>query len=141
MKRSALQTTLFPDAPRPVHKPEPGPAEADFMQELQRLAVNMDQPSIHIENYCGNSFYSVCSLCGHRDLVTCRHTINKHLAGYPDIIGISWGIETKRDGFEPSPLQVEVHKRLSRQGVPVMIASPGNLLEAVRFLQKLAKGA
>lgn len=135
MKGQALQTTLFPDLPRRVSITEPGPLERDFMRDVQRLAGNMGLSSIHVENYCGNAFYSVCSHCGHRDLVTCRATNNKHLAGYPDIIGVSYGIETKRDGFEPSEVQVAVHERLRRQGVPVITISPGNQAQAMEFLK------
>jgi hypothetical protein len=139
MKRSAIQTTLFPDIPRTAFKPERIPLEKDFMQDIQRYASSLNLPSVHIENYCGNSFNVACPVCGNSTLATCRKTLNKALVGYPDILGLSWAIETKRDGYEPTTLQVATHERLRRQGVPVMVCNPGNLPDAVRFLQKLAR--
>ena len=144
--KQALQTTLFPDLPRPALKPEPAPLEKDFMRQVKDLAEKMGLPSVHIENYCGNKFYSTCSHCGHSDLVTCRKRNNTGNAGAPDLIGIQWAIELKRDrnqrgeAFEPSIRQKTQMEKLSGQGIPVMVASPGNVAEALHFLNELKGG-
>lgn len=139
MRRLTLQTNLFLDTPGPVLKPAPAPLERDFMREVQRYAASLGLPSVHIENYCGNAFNVVCPCCGHSTLAHCRKTLNRDLAGYPDLIGVSWGIETKRAGFEPSPLQLQVHDRLRKQGVPVIVSTPENTSELNRFLTELSK--
>jgi hypothetical protein len=141
MKRS-LQTTLFPDLDtRTVIKPEPGPLEKDFMRDVQRYAASLGLPSIHIEYFCGNKFFVECPCCGTKVLAHCRKSNNKENAGLPDLLFLKACIEVKRDGFEPSPLQVSTHEALQRQGVLVITVSPGSVSEAMEFLKNIsAKG-
>jgi hypothetical protein len=138
--KQAIQTSLFPNIARPVLKPEPAPLERDFMLEVQHYATSLDLPSIHVGTYCGNAFNVECPCCGNKTLAHCRKTINRHLAGYPDLIGLAWGIETKRQGFEPDPRQVAVHEKLRRAGIPVIVVNPGNVAEALHFLNELKGG-
>jgi hypothetical protein len=141
MKHQASQTNLFGTPEVRTVNNYSKPLEKDFMQDVQHYAVSLSLPSIHVETFHQNSFMVQCPVCGNSTLATCRKAVNRHLAGYPDIIGVSWGIETKREGFEPSPLQVSTHEALRRQGVPVITVSPGNVSEAVNFLKTIsAKG-
>ena len=139
--KQALQTTLFGDSLRPVHKPDHHePLEKVFMQQVKELAEKMGLPAVHIENYCGNAFNVECPCCGNKTLAHCRKTLNKESAGLPDLLGLAWGIELKRHAnYEPSPLQTATHEKLRRQGVPVMVATPENVSEAVNFLKKQAQ--
>lgn len=126
-------------------KAPPRQDEKKFMEGLQQAAALLGLPSVHISYYCGNKFYVRCSHCGHMELATCHKRNNQENAGQPDLIGIAWGIETKRDKnlrgdpFEPDERQVRTHDALRRKGVPVLVAHPGNLQEAISFLQKLSK--
>ena len=141
MRRPELQTSLFPDPRRSALKPEPGPLEADFMAEVKRYAASLGLPSLHVETYCGNAFNVECPICGNKTLAHCRKTLNKENAGLPDLLGIAWGVELKRAAsYEPSPLQAATHAALRRAGVPCMVASPGNVSEAMEFLKNLSKG-
>lgn len=155
MKRQALQISLFPDIPRTATKPEPGPLEADFMNEVKELAEKMGLPSLHIENFCGNKFFpkcscggsAVCSVCGKPVLAHCRKRNNTGNAGTPDLIGIAWAVELKRDRNQrgepcaPSIRQKTTMEKLHDHGVPVMLAHPGNLSEVISFLKTIsAKG-
>jgi len=139
MKRQALQTTLFPDLPRTAFKPEPGPMEKDFMDEVRRLAGSMGLPSVHIEYFCNNKFFVECPCCGHKTLAHCRKSNNKENAGLPDLMGIRFGLEVKRNGFEPSVLQTETIERLRKAGIPCLVVSPGNQSEAVKFLKTFSE--
>ena len=121
MKRQGLQYDLFGDAPRTASKLEPKPLEAAFMTDLMKMARSMGLECLHLQTYHENSFYSTCSACGHRDLVTCRKPVNAEYTGWPNIIGVRWAIETKRDGFEPTAAQINTHERLRHQGVPVVV--------------------
>jgi hypothetical protein len=126
-------------------KAPPRQAEAAFMRQLQEAARLLGLPSVHISYYCGNKFYVRCSHCGHVELATCRKTNNSENAGLPDLCGISWGIETKRDRnqrgdpFEPTDRQTAKHEELRRAGIHCMVAHPGNLTETISFLQRLSK--
>jgi len=146
MRRPEFQTSLFPELPRPALKPEPAPLEKDFMRQVKDLAEKMGLPSVHIENYCGNKFFVECPICGNKTLATCRKRNNTGNAGTPDLIGIEWAIELKRDrnqrgeAFEPSIRQKSQMEKLSGLGVPVMVASPGNINEAINFLKNIQKG-
>jgi hypothetical protein len=115
------------------------------MRSLKQAAALLGLPSVHISYYCGNRFYVRCTHCGHLELATCNKRNNQENAGLPDLCGIRWGIETKRDrnqagdAFEPDDRQTAAHAALRRQGVPVMVCSPGNLKEAIGFLQQLSR--
>ena len=115
------------------------------MRQFQDTAAFLGLPSVHIGYYCGNKFFVKCSHCGHLELATCHKRNNTENSGLPDLCGIAWGIETKRDrnqrgdGYEPTDRQTAAHEALRRQGVPVIVAHPGNLQEAITFLQKLSK--
>lgn len=150
MKRRprAIQLELLPgtnEARRWKLKAPPRQEEAAFMRSLQQAARLLGLPSVHISYYCGNKFYVRCPNCGHVTLAECRKTNNQENAGLPDLCGIAWGIETKRDrnqrgdGYEPTARQTAAHESLRRQGVPVMVAHPGNLQEAITFLQEIAR--
>jgi hypothetical protein len=132
-----MQTSLFPDLRGPALKPEPGPLEADLMIEMKRYAASLGLPSIHVETYCGNAFNVECPVCGNKTLAHCRKTLNRAAAGLPDLLGIAWGVEVKRNAnYEPSPLQAATHAALRRAGVPVMVVNPDNINEAIDFLKK-----
>ncbi len=127
-------------------KPAPKQEEEKLMRQIQDAARLLGLPSVHIGYYCGNKFFVKCSHCGHLELATCHKRNNTENAGLPDLCGIAWGIETKRDRnqrgepFEPTDLQKATHEALRQQNVPVLVVSPGNLGEAVSFLQKLSRG-
>ena len=127
-------------------KAAPRQQEKKFMEGLQQAASMLGLPCIHVEYYCGNKFYVKCSHCGHLELATCNKRNNVQNSGHGDLIGIKWEIECKRDrnqrgdAFEPTDRQSATHEALRRHGVPVMVAHPGNLQEAVSFLQWLSKG-
>jgi hypothetical protein len=124
------------------------------MHQVKELAEKMGLPSVHIENYCGNKFSpkcscggeAVCSVCGKPVLAHCRKRNNTGSIGTPDLIGIAWAIEFKRDRnqrgepFEPSIRQKTKMERLHNQGVPVMLLYPGNLTNAINFLKNIQKG-
>jgi hypothetical protein len=135
-----VQTELFPELEtKPKRKPAHTPLEKNFMQGIMDYASKLGLPNLHVENYCGNSFYSVCECCGHKQLVTCRATNNKNLAGMPDILFVKAGIEVKRSGMQPNELQIRTHEKLKKQGIPVITVSPENTSELHDFMQKVAK--
>jgi hypothetical protein len=136
-----IQTTLFPELEaKPVHKPSPKPLEKGFMLQVMDYASKIGLPNIHVQTFHENSFWVTCSCCGQRTLATCRKPVNTDLAGWPDILFVSAGIECKREGFEPTELQIKTHERLKRQGVPVMTGSPENINEITKFIHNLTKG-
>jgi hypothetical protein len=126
-------------------KPAPRQDEEKLMRQLKDAAALLGLPSVHISYYCGNKFYVRCSHCGNIELAECRKRNNQENAGLPDLCGISWGIETKRDRnqrgdpFEPSDMQTATHEWLRRAGVPVIVAHPGNLQETISFLQNISR--
>ncbi len=148
MRTESKQLELFPGTNTARSwklKAPPRQQETAFMRQLQQAARLLGLPSVHISYYCGNKFYVRCSHCGHVELAECRKRNNQENAGLPDLCGIAWGIETKLDrnqrgdAFEPTARQTAAHDALRRQGVPVIVAHPGNLQEAISFLQKLSK--
>jgi hypothetical protein len=128
-----------------VFKRPPLELENKFMKQLQAVAYQLGLPCLHIEYYCGNKFYVKCSKCGHRELATCHKRNNTENVGQPDLIGIAWTIETKRDrnkrgdAEKTTPIQDLVAKLLQEAGIPGMVANPAKMQEAVDFLQRLSK--
>jgi hypothetical protein len=115
------------------------------MADLMRMARALGLPCLHLEYYCGNKFFVQCPDCGRKILAECHKSNNADAAGLPDILGIAWGLETKRDRngrgdpFEPAPGQAAAFDRLRAAGLPVLVASPGSEPEAIQFLSRMAR--
>lgn len=126
-------------------KKPPLELEKKFMKQLQDVAYKLGLPCLHIEYYCGNKFYVKCSKCGHPTLATCHKRNNTENVGQPDLIGIAWTIETKRDrnkrgdAEKTTPIQDLVMRLLKEAGIPGIVANPAKMQEAIDFLQKLAR--
>jgi hypothetical protein len=152
-RKANLQTTLFPDIPQNAPKPAPGPLEVAFMNEVKELAEKLGLPALHIENYCGNKFFpkcscggsAVCSVCGKPVLAHCRKRNNTGNAGTPDLIGISWAVECKRDrnqrgdSFAPSIRQKTTMEKLHDQGIPVVVGNLARMNEVENFLKAISR--
>jgi hypothetical protein len=142
----AKQLTLFPDLvvePRVQLKPMPEQSEKAFMVEVMTAAELIGLPSVHLQTYHENSFWVTCGQCGARVLATCRKPVNAEYAGWPDIIGVAWAVECKRnrnlngDPFLPSAEQRGRMDNLSAVGVPVLLANPARKQETIDFLRKI----
>jgi len=103
-KRGSINTIPLEEFKEATAKRRPRRAEKKLMDDIIRVAFSMGLPCIHVENFCGNTFVPfcdehrvpmVCPKCGRVRPVTCRHVLNRHLAGHFDIIGVAWAIETK----------------------------------------------
>jgi beta-phosphoglucomutase-like phosphatase (HAD superfamily) len=93
------------------------------MSEIMHAARSMGLIAVHIETFCPR----------------CRMQFNRHLAGLPDVLFISAGLEIKRnDSYEPSPGQQRVIERLEHAGVPCAVVSPGSEAAALEFLKSIA---
>jgi hypothetical protein len=84
--------------------------EQSLTNAVMQAARVMQLPCIHLEYFCGNSFFpkctgtahgrhapavATCPRCRRPVLAQCFNTINRNLAGHFDVLGIAWAIETK----------------------------------------------
>jgi len=173
--KEPIQQTLFPkkltgdlntltraQAEEILSKKKLAAPEKRIMEDLIRAAFALGLPCIHIQYFCGNKFYPVCTgsherphaptpavcpVCHQRVLAHCRATNNKHLAGHYDIIGVAWAIETKHKvnkGDQDPTKQLSDGQRFKSElygatDVPSMVINEGNINEAVSFLTRLSK--
>lgn len=140
-----VQTELFPNMPKPKDKPEHMFLEKSFMQDVMDYALKIGLSNLHVDYYCGNKFFVECPCCGNKTLAECHKSNNKENSGLPDIIGIAWGIELKRDrnqrgdAYEPSLRQKTQMEKLHDHGIPVIVGNPGNMVEIEKFLKSIHK--
>ena len=69
--------------------------EKKFMNSLGKALNNLGLVWIHLRNKCLNKFWHTCPHCKKKSLVTCYATLNEDYTGYPDILIVAAGIETK----------------------------------------------
>lgn len=131
--------------------------EKKFMNTIIETASALDLPCIHVEYFCGNKFYPVCTggkrkkhkptraicpTCGREVLAVCVNRINKGLAGHFDILGIGWAIEIKhkvnKGPQEAKPDKSQVPKSALYQitEVPHLIVNESNEQEVFTFLRE-----
>jgi hypothetical protein len=145
---TAVQLELLPGTNTATSyrlKAPPKQDEEKLMRQLQEAAALLGLVTVHLQTFCNNHFYVTCPACKRPILAHCKAHPNAEYAGMPDILVVSAAVEVKRDRnqagdpFEPTARQTAAHEALRRRGIPVMVVSPGNLQEAVQFLQRLSK--
>jgi len=134
--------------------------EKKFMTDLIGAAGAMGLPSIHINYFCGNKFFPICTgtpthrhqpvrlicpACHQPHLVTCRNRINTALQGHFDILGISWAMETKHKinkGPQTAKPSTSQHSRAltyTSFNIPHIVINESNVPQAIQFLQDRAQ--
>jgi hypothetical protein len=119
--------------------------EKEFMNKIIELAAIRNLRALHIKNYCGNRFNHVCPKCHTPSLVTCHNILNADLAGEPDILGISWAIETKnkvnkgKQTAKLDPRQKLKGSVYDSFGVPHLTANQSDINQVIEFLDHQAQ--
>ena len=168
-KKEAIQTNLFKKERNLVSLEEfkaicesnasKTQHEKKLMEDMMRIAKSLGLPCVHIEHFCGNKFYPVCSgskarphrptkaicpVCRRNILAHCLNRINKGLAGHFDILGISWAMETKHKinkGKQKAKLDPRQEKKemvYNSFGVPCIAINESGAQKGFDFLRNVA---
>lgn len=138
--------TISPEALKAAQPARRGKPEKKLMNDIMKIARRTYAlPCIHLEYYCGNHFNLSCPKCGHVQLATCHNTINRHLAGHYDIIGIAWAIETKHkvnkgpQDAKPSPRQHDRALTYDLHHIPHIAVNESHTQQLIDFLSTRSK--